>query len=186
MRAGAGSGTTLAALYDSPELVAAAVQQTAAALGDVPERVAASTWQLAYCAYLWSPVLGSTAFGTVPLLDPAQTWWNTAEPVRLSTLAPAESPVTVETVRTAVLDTHLIPLLRTLRSACKVAEPLLWGNIASAAVGAARVMGRDAPWALLSELLEPLGALDGDLRRRSCCLFYRVPGGGYCGDCPLG
>jgi FhuF-like iron-sulfur protein len=23
-------------------------------------------------------------------------------------------------------------------------------------------------------------------RRRSCCLYYRVPGGGLCGDCTLG
>jgi ferric iron reductase protein FhuF len=22
-------------------------------------------------------------------------------------------------------------------------------------------------------------------RRRSCCLYYRVPGGGICGDCVL-
>jgi hypothetical protein len=30
--------------------------------------------------------------------------------------------------------------------------------------------------------------LTGDrlaFRRRSCCLYYRLPGGGYCGDCPL-
>lgn len=25
----------------------------------------------------------------------------------------------------------------------------------------------------------------GRFRRRSCCLFYQVPGGGYCGDCVL-
>jgi ferric iron reductase protein FhuF len=31
------------------------------------------------------------------------------------------------------------------------------------------------------------GIISGDLgfRRRSCCLFYRLPGGGTCGDCPL-
>ena len=28
---------------------------------------------------------------------------------------------------------------------------------------------------------------DGEgFRRRSCCLYYRVPGGGLCGDCVLG
>ncbi|WP_057136207.1 (2Fe-2S)-binding protein [Mycobacterium tuberculosis] len=26
---------------------------------------------------------------------------------------------------------------------------------------------------------------DLTFRRRSCCLFYRVPAGGKCGDCPL-
>src|SRR2546423_754961 len=32
-----------------------------------------------------------------------------------------------------------------------------------------------------------LGVRAGRLtfRRRSCCLFYRLPGGGTCGDCPL-
>ncbi|WP_199808608.1 (2Fe-2S)-binding protein, partial [Streptomyces sp. NRRL S-146] len=48
---------------------------------------------------------------------------------------------------------------------------------------------RDRARSLAAELLaHPLltgaGTLDGTaFRRRSCCLYYRVPGGGVCGDC---
>lgn len=188
VRIGAGSGPLLAELYESPELVSDAIEQTAVALGNVPARVAASTWQLACCAYLVSPVLGGCAHGAVPMLDPARTWWNTQETVRLSTVEPRSAPVSPESVRTAI-ETHLVPLVRVVRAAAKLAEPVLWGNLASSLVGAARVMGADAPWPLVRELLEPLNAgtlgADTTFRRRSCCLFYQAPGGGYCGDCPL-
>ncbi|BCI89489.1 hypothetical protein NIIDMKKI_46950 [Mycobacterium kansasii] len=81
----------------------------------------------------------------------------------------------------------------------KLASGLLCGNIASALVGTSRVL-----LSLRPDLRMPIvetttsllrigrmaatGVLTGpDLgfKRRSCCLFYRVPGGGTCGDCPL-
>lgn len=55
-----------------------------------------------------------------------------------------------------------------------------WARGADADVGAR---------ALAAELfthprLAPTGTLTGSaFRRRSCCLYYRVPGGGICGDC---
>ncbi|WP_020500690.1 (2Fe-2S)-binding protein [Sciscionella marina] len=189
VRTGAGSGPRLAELYRSPGLVRATIEQTGAALGGVPDRVAAGTWHLACCAYLVSPPLGGCAHGELPLLDPEHTWWNTSEPVRLSTLEPTWLPASADGMRT-VLDTHLVPLLHSVRAAVKLAEPILWGNLASSLVGAARVLGAEAPWPLVRDLLDGLGAGELDerlhFRRRSCCLFYRVPGGGYCGDCPLG
>ncbi|MES4829184.1 (2Fe-2S)-binding protein, partial [Streptomyces anthocyanicus] len=37
---------------------------------------------------------------------------------------------------------------------------------------------------LAHPLLAGAGTLTGtSFRRRSCCLYYRVPGGGVCGDC---
>ena len=81
----------------------------------------------------------------------------------------------------------------------KLAPGLLAGNIASALVGASRALLSARP-----DLREPIvditislldtGRLAGSgtiisgelgFRRRSCCLFYRIPNGGKCGDCPL-
>lgn len=73
------------------------------------------------------------------------------------------------------------------------------GNIASALVGASNALAAVRPdlRARLVRITDDLlntaslagsGVLTGpDLtfRRRSCCLFYRVPAGGKCGDCPL-
>ncbi|WP_437049377.1 (2Fe-2S)-binding protein [Streptomyces sp. enrichment culture] len=100
----------------------------------------------------------------------------------------------------AVLRAHLIPLAAALRARYRVAAGLLRGNTASALAGAARELDRWArahgrPGAaararsLTAELLgHPLlagtGVLTGTaFRRRSCCLYYRVPGKGVCGDC---
>jgi hypothetical protein len=35
-------------------------------------------------------------------------------------------------------------------------------------------------------VLEPMGQWSGDtFARNNCCLFYKIPGGGKCGDCVL-
>jgi ferric iron reductase protein FhuF len=100
-----------------------------------------------------------------------------------------------------VVEAHLRPVVDAVRAEVPVAAGLLWGNVASGLVGALAALVRDrtAPaercHAVGQDLLDagPLrdsGALsvhDGRLRfvRRSCCLFYRLEGGGMCGDCPL-
>ena len=102
----------------------------------------------------------------------------------------------------AVLGGLLTPLVAAVAPA--VGERVAWGNAASAvasarrlvaaarpeaAAGAARVARRlltAAPWAATAELLpaEPPD-LSWTFRRRTCCLYHRVPGGGLCGDCAL-
>ena len=81
----------------------------------------------------------------------------------------------------------------------KLAPGLLHGNIASALVGTSRQLLAARPdlrasiAKVTSELLSTgklagTGAItsaDLDFRRNSCCLYYRVPGGGMCGDCAL-
>ena len=82
---------------------------------------------------------------------------------------------------------------------------MLWGNAASAVAGGKRVLAERAPAAgraggarwprrlLDAGPLAGTGGLlppqppdrDWSFRRRSCCLYYRVPGGGLCGDCVL-
>jgi len=81
----------------------------------------------------------------------------------------------------------------------KLAPSLLSGNIASALIGAARALLSVRP-DLRQSIIEITRSLlatgelagsgvisGGDLnfRRRSCCLFYRIPGGSLCGDCAL-
>ncbi|MQS08872.1 (2Fe-2S)-binding protein, partial [Streptomyces alkaliphilus] len=103
------------------------------------------------------------------------------------------------TVRSA-----LDPLAEELRAATGLSPRIALGNTASALVGTGRVLRAARPeraeltGSLLLRLLarSPLDAAgrmspgpDGDptggYLRRSCCLYYRVPGGGTCGDCVL-
>ena len=64
---------------------------------------------------------------------------------------------------------------------------LNFGHVASALVGAGRMIGEAASPLLDALLDEPRLRESFDRstgRRRSCCLFYRAPsGGGVCGDC---
>ncbi|MFC0602397.1 (2Fe-2S)-binding protein [Streptomyces palmae] len=105
----------------------------------------------------------------------------------------------------AVLTAHLVPLLHATRAVGRMSEALLWGNAASALAGTARVLvqwcrdtGRQAAAERAKDLTRALLARpplhrsggwrlgpERDFRRLSCCLYYRVPGGGLCGDCAL-
>jgi ferric iron reductase protein FhuF len=99
-----------------------------------------------------------------------------------------------------VLDDHLAAVVAAVRAQVPVAAGLLWGNVASGLVGtlgALLPLGvelRDAlafgERALAHGPLRGSGTLtvrDGRpaFRRRSCCLYYRLPGGGLCADCCL-
>jgi ferric iron reductase protein FhuF len=100
-----------------------------------------------------------------------------------------------------VVDDHLAGLIDSVRTVTPVAAGLLWGNIASGVAGALRTLVRSGAVPADRCLAEGLAMLDhgplrgtGDLRlagddlaftRRSCCLYYRLDGGGYCGDCAL-
>jgi hypothetical protein len=98
----------------------------------------------------------------------------------------------------------LAPLATAVRARVPVAERVLWGNAASAVASARRLVAAARPEALdrataVAEglLVAPPLAPAADLRapeppdvrwtfrRRSCCLYYRVAGGGICGDCVL-
>jgi FhuF 2Fe-2S C-terminal domain/Ferric iron reductase FhuF-like transporter len=98
----------------------------------------------------------------------------------------------------------LAPLVVAVRARVAVAERVLWGNAASAVASArgqvavARPEAAERAAAVAERLLTapPLAAtavlgppeppdLRWTFRRRSCCLYYRVPGGGVCGDCVL-
>lgn len=170
-------------------------------IGTGPDRVAASTAQFGIASRLWSIGLGCVALaGRVPDLDPGRVRWRLPaggslelwlpEPVAL----PAGSLGDVVLGNLAVLDARL-------RDGFGVSPKVLRGNAASGLVGALRVLTDrvegDAAVRSAAALLADDGPLAGTgtfvhepglgvaFVRRSCCLYYKVPGGGLCGDCVL-
>lgn len=204
---------TLAAVYDDRSSdvhgngLTFRVRKVSRALRAPEERIAASVAQQGLAARLWSVALGCAAlYGAIPDLDPRLLRWDPdgSAPDDLWLTEVAALPGDAATLAAAVLDDHLEPLSAALRARHPVAAGLLRGNAASALSGAAgqlerwaRLHGRPGTAAraraLTAELFtHPLLADTGTraetpagtaFRRRSCCLYYRVPGGGVCGDC---
>ena len=173
------------------------VRKVAESLRAPELRIAASVAQQGLAARLWSVALGcAVRYGRLPDLDPRLLRWDpdgsAPEDLWLSEVRPSSAGLA-----DAVLHAHLEPLTALVHARFKVAEGLLWGNAGSALAGASRQLERWArsegrtedavrTRALTAGLLaypRLAGTLDATSRRRSCCLYYRVPGGGLCGDC---
>ncbi|MFF3608193.1 (2Fe-2S)-binding protein [Streptomyces sp. NPDC002463] len=197
-----GAHRPLARLYageDGP--LTARVDHVTARIGARERRVGASVAHLGLAARLWSTALGPAALhDRFPALDPAELFWDGAltSPDDLWWAGSATRPATVDELSAAVLDAHLVPLHAALRRDGAISPRLLWGNAGSALAGAlrelirwARAQGRpevaERAAALVSGLLDHpdlAGTVRGPrLRRTSCCLYYRAPGAGLCGDC---
>ncbi|MFH9725508.1 (2Fe-2S)-binding protein [Streptomyces sp. NPDC017254] len=197
-----GAHRPLARLYageDGP--LHARVDRVAARLGAPERRVGASVAHLGLAARLWSTALGPAALhGRFPGLDPAELHWDGAltSPDDLWWAGSGTRPATVDELRAAVQEAHLVPLHAALRRDGRISPRLLWGNAGSALAGALRELTRwahargrpevaERAAALVSGLLDHpdlAGTVRGPrLRRASCCLYYRCPGGGLCGDC---
>lgn len=159
-------------------------------------RIGASLVHLGHATRLWSPVLAcAIGHGVVPDLDDLQ---RADDDARLRLPRPVGQPVdSPDALYRVVVEEHLQPLAAGLR--VNLAPALLAGNIASALVGAARALVAARPdlcgatTELTGSLLDT-GVLAGSgvitgqqlgFRRRSCCLFYRLPAGSLCGDCAL-
>ncbi|MFF3980725.1 (2Fe-2S)-binding protein [Streptomyces sp. NPDC001828] len=202
----AGPHLPLAALYAGETApLSARVDTVAARLGAPERRVAASIAHLGLAARLWSIALGPAALhGVLPDLAPDRLCWDggRTSPDDLL-LAPGgqDREASPEGLVERVLEGHLAPLAEAFRRDTPVSYGLLRGNAGSALAGAvrelhgwARKSGRPEVGERALELgaalfahpqLADTGALlDGPaFRRRSCCLYYRCPGGGLCGDC---
>lgn len=200
------------ALYRDSAVLDRAVDGVAERMGVVERRVAASTLHISHAARLWSMTLGAYASaGVVPAPESLSQRWDERVPGAFVMQRPggwrpadASSPTIVADVLIrVVVDEHLRPLQAALRTGMRLPEGLMWGNAASALVGAMQVIEsargdrelRGPVGAVLSE--DPLASwldygtdragllVPGSTRRRSCCLYYRSPTGGTCGDCPL-
>ncbi|MFF3673793.1 (2Fe-2S)-binding protein [Streptomyces sp. NPDC002120] len=189
----------LTALYG--ERLGPYVAEVGRRIGSGPGRVAASTAQLGIASRLWSLGLGCAALaGRVPDLAADRVWWRLPDAGSLELWLPEPADLPAETLGERVLG-NLAVLDAGLRERFGVSQQVLRGNTASGLVGALRVLIDRVPGgaavALAGALLAEGGALAGTgtfiheeglgvaFVRRSCCLYYRVPGGGLCGDCVL-
>jgi hypothetical protein len=168
------------------------------------DRVAASLAFQGFAAQLVSaPYVAAVLHRVVPELTASSLWWTRTADGGWTLRTDATALVAADRLA-AQLAGLLAPLVAAVRAQVPVAERLLWGNAASTVAAAKRLLvmqrpavaGRAAevaeavlahgPFAGAGELLPPR---DPDLvwtfRRRSCCLYYRVPGGGLCDDCVL-
>lgn len=175
------------------------------AVDEVPARAAASLAHLGLVARLVSPPLGAALLGGVlPDLSGALYWRDVLGPVPLTlldprghTVDPSDTAAIATAVAGALTDGPVARLGAAIGTVAGVSEQVLWGNVASATAGALRMLGVAVPdraaaahevavRLLARSPLAGTGAFTpAGFRRRSCCLYYQVPGGGLCGDCVL-
>jgi hypothetical protein len=159
-------------------------------------RIGASLVHLGHAARLWSPVLAcALVHGVVPDLTDLQRADGGAQLRMPEPVGEAVDSPSADLLYRIVAQQHMEPLAAGLR--VKLAHALLAGNIASALVGASRALlsvrpDLRRPTVRITNSLLDTGILAGsgmitsphlDFRRRSCCLFYRIPGTSVCGDC---
>ncbi|SDS86516.1 (2Fe-2S)-binding protein [Actinoplanes derwentensis] len=198
-----------------PDVIAQRVRigrRTLAGLGgldhaDIDERAAASIIFLGLASRLLSPLLGAVATGGVlPIADVERLWWRQVEagPIPIAWHGLDSGPGTAELFSRTAIRGLVEPVLDVFRERFRLSPQVLWGNVASALGGAAGMIADAMPGAaetaatLVTGCLE-LPPLRGTatltrpdpararwyLARNNCCLYYRIPGGGTCGDCVL-
>ncbi|WP_250034651.1 (2Fe-2S)-binding protein [Paractinoplanes maris] len=180
----------------------------------IEERVVASTIFLQLASRLVSPlVAAASVHGALPVADPARLWWQPVEggpmPIAyggLSAVACAgwDAAEVAEAFTRTEIRALVEPVLEVFRERFRLSPQVLWGNVASALGGAAGMIAGNAPGfaersaAVVAAVLAvpPLTGTAALIRpdptrarwflvRHNCCLYYRIPGGGTCGDCVL-
>ncbi|BAL89494.1 hypothetical protein AMIS_42740 [Actinoplanes missouriensis 431] len=170
--------------------------------GDLPRRAVASTVFLGLAARLVSPPLAAAvAGGAVPIPEPARMRWQPVDrgPIPITCAGLTAGTGDLVTGLNTVIEILVAPVLEVFRTQFVVSPRVLWGNVASALGGAATMMA--AQGADAGDLIEGLLSREPligtavlhrpdrhhrrTLTRNNCCLYYRIPGGGTCGDCVL-
>lgn len=191
-------------LYTDPAGMLARYRQVASALDTDNERVVASIAHQGLVARVVSPLIGvASVHRIVPNWSPDSVHWRFAATGSWPLWIAGDTPGPVDRagLALAVLDQavpHLVGLESVVRATASVSARTLRGNAASAVVAAGRLVAKSRPDAasaasevvdalLGSDPLEGAGMLGTGwaFRRRSCCLYYRIAGGGLCGDCVL-
>ena len=156
----------------------------------IDRRAAASTVHLGLAARIVAPVIGAVALGgEVPFATADLVLHRLASGSLVLSAGDGAGGDDVIATLTAVNDAFA--------AAASLSRVVLWGNAGSAVATAAAIVVRARPAAeaparraadalLTHPRLAPTGAYRGGAwQRRSCCLYYRIPGGGLCGDCVL-
>lgn len=196
------------------DAVARRVGEVDVQLGEPGTRIAASLLTLSITARFTALMLAAAVQHQVLLALPHgrlcwRPWSGGPMPLWIAepggTRLPAvDAPDAADAVAAELAATHLAPLVAAVREQVTVSPRVLWGNAASSLSGAMRVLITERPAlrepavALARGIVarEPLAGLGEfvaepehptgiGFARRTCCLFYRVPGGGTCGDCVL-
>jgi hypothetical protein len=199
---------SLRMIVDDDAALDTLIASAAAALrwsGDGPagRRVAASTALFGLSARIASPLLACTAVHrmvpTLPLdtlyLRPGSLELARGR-VEVTELGPDDD--VAEALRHALIVSICAALVDAFAAAGRVAAHLLWGNVASSLVSAARLLERRSGTRALPIVRRALagGPTAGSLRwsspsgrptatRTSCCLYYLAAPGQLCGDCVL-
>ncbi|MDA0563464.1 (2Fe-2S)-binding protein [Streptomonospora sp. S1-112] len=180
-------------------------------LAVVEVRVAASLLFQSLASRLLSPA-AATALSHGLLAPPHALRWRPAHPAGLAlALDPGARPeelgrprpqAAAEALARHVVAGALVPAADALRAQVRLAPRLLYGNAASSLAGTVLALAGARPrlagdaLALGRALLArpPLAGLGSftataasatAFTRTTCCLYYRLPGGGYCGDCAV-
>jgi iron complex transport system ATP-binding protein len=158
-------------------------ERICARLGGPPLRVGQSTYVLGLAARVWGATLGPLVReGVLP--DPAALVVRDDEGAISLGMSRYEG---WRDVTPADLHRQVTGALQPVLDQLPLAPRLLWGNVASALHAAPRVLELPAarPWADAVLAMPPLAGEMLGGRRRTCCLFYEVHGGGLCSDCVL-
>lgn len=172
----------------------------------VESAVVASLVHLGLVARLVSPLLGAALLARVLPVTPVElvhVRLAGANPLPLAVGAASPTEIGSAADLAAALDDSWLlpgvePLTRSVSDEWSVPRRVLDGNVTSAVAGALRMAATVRPEltsradAALEAFLQS-GSLaasgrrreDGSFVRRSCCLYYRIPGAGTCGDCIL-
>jgi hypothetical protein len=180
----------------------------------VPPRVAASVVFLGLASRLLSPVLGAAVVGgAVPVAERGQLRWRAVPSGPWPIACPGADAVPVarlddaaagDLVNATAVRGIVMPLLAVFGARFRLSAQVLRGNVASALAGAAGIIADSRPAHAeraggIVERVLALAPLAGSGRlvrpdptrsrrflvRNNCCLYYRIPGGGICGDCVL-
>lgn len=182
---------------------AALADRTGRPAVEIEPRVAASITHLALVARLIAPPLAVAATGRWLGMRLGELWWQdtVGGPVPLSVPVPlpaaaADDPPAAQ----SLLNEVIAPLTAQTSKLVTISSRVLWGNVASAANGAAAQGAARRPdlnrmaWVAAATLFaspqlsrerQPPGPT---FRRSSCCLIYKIAAGrplGVCGDCIL-
>ena len=168
----------------------------------VPLRTAASIDLLDLAARVLSPALGAAALTSLTPQFRLDRLWLRSESAQLAVTAPEASPTATaraaaQALYAGVVSTVLVPLVDAYADRYRLSTKVLWGNVASALHGSTGVLlasGLEVELdpAEITAALLGTKLLDRTVRstqprfiRNSCCLYYRIPGAGVCGDCLL-